>query len=1166
MAAVAEGATVGGVNEALERAGARIAGSIPVGGILVVQVEGGFERLSKAVGTLRESLAISAASEDLVVGTADLPPQPANPQAAWCGWSWTVPPSDGNWFLEWIRAPAVWGLYQKLAQQRCSPTATVAVLDNGIAEHPDLPRLILMPEAGKGDPINHGMAVAGVIAAGPLRYGSGIVGVNPWARVVAQNSRETSDFAKGASVLWNGEAAGLLIASREWRDTATLLLSSAPEARALNLSMGWTWHLTDDQNNVLYSYHPNDRDRPSIDKAVDDSGAMAERLIQGLVDKGRDVLFVVSAGNGRSLPPYITSSKYANPFTVAWNDTSDPEIKRRILVVEAIGDPSGAAAAFSQLGGNISAPGAAMWLLAAGGYQCRSGTSFSAPTVTGVASLLWMFRPTLSAPEVYDLLTDPRNTQEVAGPPLPARGVDALSAVLALDGSQTCGEWKRALVDVDDRTRYGRRLFLTEGVPVPWLGGYSSIGDGQVDMRDVRAYRTAQVHYLVGLEPATHPKLDLNHDGRTRGADRDPEHYARFDFNGDGQVNAGTSSRVRGRMVTDVDLLADCFQEPDEGWRKQDLPLLGNSGDVELKLDALQADLDQVLSQRSLPGPVDRVELRFTGTSADGHPALFKTLTPPYPADLLLTIPVPQAGKVTLQAKALTASGPLCAKLSPDLIDVAPGRLTKASLRVACKSGEACCDSVCCPAGTSCSGGACVEPVLCGGTTACNAPNRCCGSTCWGVDVGVTWPVCLGCDKPCPRGIACCDLKCCAPGEQCCGGQCAARCCPSSPTRACTAAGTDWCGGAVVNTLADLNNCGYCGNACAAGYGCCDGACVLTNDSNDHCGACGQRCGNDQVCCNGSCVSTSCAGCGWSGCAATDQCCYGSCIPQGWTCNDPCAGITCPTGYGCHRGFCLNLQTDPRNCGTIGNACASGTYCAGGQCVTPAQMLTDPARCGTVSPGSQPSTQTCSAGNACCGGLCTDLNTDPDNCGACGNVCPHPASFTTSNLVSPICCAGKCVDPSSDTANCGSCGGACAQGEGCCGGSCQKLDQPYQCGACGATCFSYVDPSAPPGSFGNPTCCGNQCVDTSWDERHCGGCGKACPQGQACCASACVDVLTDDFNCGECLNKCESSGEPLRCCEGACRKIKTDVGHCGGCGKPCEGGSCLQGACVCSGP
>ncbi|MBI4703260.1 MAG: hypothetical protein HY744_19255 [Deltaproteobacteria bacterium] len=120
--------------------------------------------------------------------------------------------------------------------------------------------------------------------------------------------------------------------------------------------------------------------------------------------------------------------------------------------------------------------------------------------------------------------------------------------------------------------------------------------------------------------------------------------------------------------------------------------------------------------------------------------------------------------------------------------------------------------------------------------------------------------------------------------------------------------------------------------------------------------------------------------------------------------------------------------------------------------------------------------------------------------------------------------------------------------------------------------------------------CAGQCVATSVDPAHCGGCDQACAPEQVCsagqcgmqcvggttkCSGKCVDVQTDPENCGGCNGACGvgevcSAGQcALQClggttkCGNACVDTKLDPANCGGCGKACGGGQyCKDGGCL----
>ncbi|MGH7296904.1 MAG: hypothetical protein ACRELB_18335, partial [Polyangiaceae bacterium] len=79
-------------------------------------------------------------------------------------------------------------------------------------------------------------------------------------------------------------------------------------------------------------------------------------------------------------------------------------------------------------------------------------------------------------------------------------------------------------------------------------------------------------------------------------------------------------------------------------------------------------------------------------------------------------------------------------------------------------------------------------------------------------------------------------------------------------------------------------------------------------------------------------------------------------------------------------GECVDLQTDPYNCGACGvNVSQGGGSCSGGKPV-------------------------CSAGGILCGGSCIDTQGDPGNCGGCGHTC---ASHT--------CLQGHCATEKTST-------------------------------------------------------------------------------------------------------------------------------------------------------
>jgi Cys-rich repeat protein len=198
----------------------------------------------------------------------------------------------------------------------------------------------------------------------------------------------------------------------------------------------------------------------------------------------------------------------------------------------------------------------------------------------------------------------------------------------------------------------------------------------------------------------------------------------------------------------------------------------------------------------------------------------------------------------------------------------------------------------------------------------------------------------------------------------------------------------------------------------------------------------------------------------------------------------------------------------------------------------------------------------CPTGQQSCGGQCVDVLSDAQNCGNCGNACNAGSACQAGTCACgtgmTLCGGGiggfgQCRDLQTDARSCGTCGNACPTGQLCDAGKC----------ACRT----------------GETLCNGQCVDTSSDPNHCGGCDltKACAVGQACLAgkcvdggatacadptpdactvalrTACVNQQTDPLHCGGCLNSACAGNEV--CVAGNCQRYRAATG-CNTC--PCD--------------
>ena len=120
----------------------------------------------------------------------------------------------------------------------------------------------------------------------------------------------------------------------------------------------------------------------------------------------------------------------------------------------------------------------------------------------------------------------------------------------------------------------------------------------------------------------------------------------------------------------------------------------------------------------------------------------------------------------------------------------------------------------------------------------------------------------------------------------------------------------------------------------------------------------------------------------------------------------------CPTGQTRCGAVCVNLQSDPRNCGACGHACAVGQVCSAGMC----QLV-------------------CPTGQTRCGAVCVNLQSDPLNCGACGHACAVGVDY-----IRQVCSAGMCVASAAtgtrinlqvENKTCRPCERSCATGQTC---------------------------------------------------------------------------------------------------------------------------------------
>jgi hypothetical protein len=161
-------------------------------------------------------------------------------------------------------------------------------------------------------------------------------------------------------------------------------------------------------------------------------------------------------------------------------------------------------------------------------------------------------------------------------------------------------------------------------------------------------------------------------------------------------------------------------------------------------------------------------------------------------------------------------------------------------------------------------------------------------------------------------------------------------------------------------------------------------------------------------------------------------------------------------------GACVQVMTDPSNCGGCGHVCPAGNFCQNGGC------MVDPAMdASTCTPDGVP----CGSGIQCCSGSCF--------AGKCG---PAPTDSGTCGPPPLMQCGPTCTNVMSDPTNCGTCGHFCPSGScnaGICSGgpdagpdtscipvTCAQLG--FNCGPAGDGCGGVLDC----GSCPAPQLCG----------------------------------------------------------------------------------------------
>gem|GEM_PF-1593631 len=183
--------------------------------------------------------------------------------------------------------------------------------------------------------------------------------------------------------------------------------------------------------------------------------------------------------------------------------------------------------------------------------------------------------------------------------------------------------------------------------------------------------------------------------------------------------------------------------------------------------------------------------------------------------------------------------------------------------------------------------------------------------------------------------------------------------------------------------------------------------------------------------------------------------------------------VACASSRQSCDGVCVDLQTDPRNCGECDVACPEGDVCTSGACAL-----------------------FCGGGATKCGNQCVDLRDDPSHCGACEASCgPNAACVNAQcallageDATSPL--PRGDASPDANGANTANTEADAAHPEA-------DAAQPETDARAGDAGGGGADASC-------PAMCGTACVDTAIDVANCGACSSPCAAGSVCTNGMCA--------------------------------------------------------------
>ncbi len=423
-------------------------------------------------------------------------------------------PLGNNWYLEAVDARGAWEYEKEM------DPVTVGVIDEELDfEHEDLTGKLrcLYGSDYMGDSStyesSHGTHVSGIIAS-ERNNKKGASGVSGNAKILfsCKDSSVSKEMCSSDDVYDQLRSVDRDIDSNKMYTLCNMVKN---DAKVINMSFGLIKPSTDNNSEI------KGLNRLHSDEYTNKMAFYYSRGIGKLLKKGYDFVVVQSAGNGAEngkgidagFNGFVCSINASNCYNI---EISPDDILNRIIVVGSAQKKQVAGNTYQMTawsnGGSrvdICAPGEYIYSTIhpydkeTGYYGYMSGTSMSAPIVSGVCAMTWGADPKLTGAEVKSIVCDKYNTiyavQDNPDSPNASGSYRMVNARLSVEEAlRRAG--KESLIKADD-TKPSTDGELTDGgeaeTPVPDTGAETT-APGSSEM--VSPQNSADGAYVVSGE------------------------------------------------------------------------------------------------------------------------------------------------------------------------------------------------------------------------------------------------------------------------------------------------------------------------------------------------------------------------------------------------------------------------------------------------------------------------------------------------------------------------------------------------------------------------------------------------------------------------------------------------------------------------------------------